>query len=312
MPKIQALQCKWLTGEYSTRILPVLLENDIEAVREEELILTKAFDEAYRAKMLVTQPALSRLDYRHWYYDDEVFANYLHTVSSFKLPAICLFESPFGYELPNIDINIFEKKLYERTELAYRIIKTNSPETTVVSPAISIVDPQHQERYLDYFIHNRSYFDVYALHCIYDMREQVAGLLTTLLTQALSALRKPVWVTRWAVPSCEHVIENPFAVTASNWKPMSHNEGAAALRAGFRAIENISRETKWFFVGVGTDDYDAAKDVPSMWESSSYPMLETEVRAWDFQHFLGALDYKGQIKQPILDAFFEIAQQNNE
>jgi hypothetical protein len=312
MSKIQALQCKWLTSEFSTKVLPLLYENGIEVVREEELTLTKVFDEAYRAKMLTTQPTLSRLDHRHWYYDDEVFVNYIHTVSAFNLPAVCLFDSPFGYELPNADIHVFEKKLYERTELAYQILKTNSPTTTVVSPAICIIDPEHQERYLDYFIHNRSFFDVYGLHCIYDMKEQTTGLLTALLTQVLGALRKPVWVTRWAVPSCEHRVENPFAILASNWTPMNHNAGAAALRAGFRAIEDLCKETRWFFAGLGKDDYGAEKDVPSMWDNSMYPMPETEIRAWDFYHFLGALTYQNQIKQPILDAFFEIAKKHNE
>lgn len=306
MPKIQALQ-----GSIDSKVLPLLTENGIEVVQEEDLMLTHVFEDSFRINMLNSK-SIGRMDHRHWYYEDELFAEYVHTIASFQLPAVCLFESPFGHELPNVDIHLFEKKLYERTRLAANAFRINSPGTKIISPAICLVHPKYQERYLDYFIHNRSFFDIYGLHCIYDMKEQTLGLLTAFLNQVLSALRKPVWVTRWAAPSCEHPIENPFAITASTWQPSHYSDAAAALRSGFRAINEVTKDTQWFFTGFGKDDYDAAKDVPSIWEKSTYPVLQDEVPVWDFYHFLGAVTYQGQLKQPILDAFFEIAQKNNE
>ena len=112
MPQIQALHGSILNGQnrYAAKVLPLLLLNEraIDIVHEEDLTLTHVFEDSYRIKMLNSSPQtrlgsplpialMGRMDHRHWYYDDELFAKYIHTIASFQLPTVCLFESPFGH-----------------------------------------------------------------------------------------------------------------------------------------------------------------------------------------------------------------------
>ncbi|MFA5385919.1 MAG: hypothetical protein WC364_14900 [Eubacteriales bacterium] len=307
--KIHTLKGEWLKGDFATQVLPVLCSNNIGTLSEEKLYLTHIFQDAYRAKILTLSPFIGVLDPCHWYYDDALFTNYIQAVASLHLPAICVFESPFGIEKPPINIHDFERKLYKRTEIAYAILKQLSPTTTVISPPISIVAPEFQDMYLDYFIHNRAYFDVYGLHCVYELQEMTIGLITSFLLQVLTTLDKPVWITRWAVPACEYSTSDRSIATCL-WKPVNYAVASAMLRTGFRIIEKITTNTKWFFVGIGKDDYDPNKAAPDMWDKFTLPSIS--VSNWGYQHFLGIIDNQNKLKQPILDEFLSIVNNHGE
>ena len=43
---------------------------------------------------------IHEMDWRHWYYDDEVFENYLQKIVAVKPEWLCVFDMPFDYERP--------------------------------------------------------------------------------------------------------------------------------------------------------------------------------------------------------------------
>lgn len=313
MSKIQALQSDYLSPVFLKQVLPVILENNVPVARSKSLSLLDVFSSDFEAAMERQTPDLAFLDFRHWYYPDDKFDEYIQRVAEFNLPAVCIGESPYGFERPSCDITAYEHKLYKRMKRASDILRLKSPSTTIVSPAISIVDPTLQENYLDFFIHNRGCFDVYSVHCVYDLKEQIAGLLTAFLNQVLHALPKPVWVTQWAVPSCEHSIENSMSITMMDWKPSSHAQAAQSLRSGFRSIEEVAgKNTKWFFTGLDRDQYVSTGRIPNFWDGYAYRNNPADAAAWDARHFLGAVDYQGNIKMEVLESLFEIVKNNEQ
>jgi len=248
---------------------------------------------------------LVNLDFKHWYDTDEVFENYITKISLIKPPAVCLFDRPYDYERPaQLHIDDFEKKLYFRSKLASSILRDHG--VKVVSPAISIVPQEYQSRYLNYFVHNRLLFDVYSMHCCYDYREQSTALLTSFLQQVLNVLKKEVWVTRWAVPSCEHPIENRHVIGKSSWTPMSYTESAVKMTHIYKTFNEMSNDCKWFYTGLSIDDYAPDKNIPNIfWDNQHYPSLLTGI-TWNHFHFMGFINYKNEMKTHLMQTLQNI------
>jgi hypothetical protein len=305
--KIQALQHDWTSPVFAKKVLPLLLQNDLAVVKSKTLFLNDVYLEDYFISMQVETPVLSVLDCCHWHYPDEAFDRYLRRIASFNLPAVCFGESPFGFERPFSELYTFEEQLYKRTKMLFDTFRLHSPSTQLVSPGISLVSPELQDHYLDYFIHNRRYFDIYAVHCTYDLKEQTLGLLTAFLNQVLQVLRKPVWVTQWAVPACDHSVVNPMSITPLDWQPITQVQAAYQLRAGFLAIEEIAGpQTRWFFTGIDRDEYTTIGKVPNMWDGYAYRANPVDSSSWSYRNFLGAVDYNGVVKSIVLDSLFQL------
>lgn len=309
MDKINVLEGDWIDDPYYDFVLPKIAEAKISICKQKTLPLTRLYDNEYWGSLRVHRVDLAVLDYRHWYYDDATFFEYVKKISEIKFPAICFSESPFGFELPSIDISSFEKKLYERSKTFSNLIRHKQPTTVLLSPAIRVLfDYDKQERYLDYFFHNYSLFDAYSLHCCTDMKEHRLGALTAFLQQILRTSFKPTWITKWAIPSCDHGIESEKMLQPTDWKPVRSPMAVRNLRKTYDAINEVAQNnTHWFFVGVGQDIYHPNKTVPiPYWQTSSLYRSDNPSTSWQPEHFMGCVDYLGAVKEKVLQGFLDL------
>ncbi len=310
--KINLLEGEWTRNVTGTPVYTNLLKSGFRALREQTLPLTRLYDDNYWGVLRSVHTVfLAKLDFRHWYYDDDVFYEYMKRVSSIRFPAICLFDSPFGHEMPNVDIDVFEKKLFDRTKVFYNTIKHKHPDTIIVSPSICITDERYRDRYRDYFVHNRRYFDVYSMHCSYDVNEQNTALLMAFLNEVLQIAPKEVWVTRWSVPSSDVPIMSPSTMGGITWHPVRWAEASHHMLNVFQGVEDLTKhKTRWFFTGCGFDEYHPDKQVQEpLWVQ--YPHLYPKsTLSWNYSHFLGLLTYDNKVKEPILDTLLKLHEQN--
>jgi len=242
------------------------------------------------------------LDPVHWHYSDEIFEEYVRKIASYPFPVIRLFDSPY-YERPmNISLINFNNMLYRRTKLAANIIKGKQPDTIILSPAICLVDNELHSYYRDYFMHNRMYFDAYAMHYCHDMKEHTLARLLTLLSEVLYILHKPVWVTRWAVPSCD------FNVTNSEWKPVGVWDHVKKMKKHYQSFNEVANQMFWFFGGMVKDMYDPSVKIQSVDTSflTSFCLGHEQPSMWKEYHFMGISDCAGHIKMPILTMLEEL------
>ncbi len=312
--KLTILEGEWLGREYYSNILPQLNQKNIPTAHSQIIPLTKLHDKEYWGALRSSHNIdIASLDHRHWFYEDDIFEQYVDKIASVSFPAVCMFDCPFGYEMPNANLVAFEKKLYERSKILSDALRARQEKTTIISPAISMVNLEHQDTYLSYFVHNRTLFDVYGMHICYDMRETLTGILTAFLNQVLGVVRKPVWITKWAIPSLQQPIDNLETLSSSVWKPMIYSEAARKLTHTFQVIEEITQgNSKWLYAGMGLDAYNRYSTGPSsFWDQ--YPLYRFNATkfGWDFYHFMGTMTHDGHIKRPILDAVMELADANN-
>lgn len=291
------------------RILPLFQAKNIPIFTELTIPLTRLYDDSYwRALAVAHTHLIAKFDHRHWAFDDETFELYVNRIAAIPFVAIRPFDCPYDYERPaNIDISLFSEKLFERTKTAVAILKNNNA-AKIVSPSICV--SSQMEMYLDYFVHNRC-FDIYSLHCCSDFQEQSNALLTALLSQVYSLLARPVWVTRWAAPSCQHLIAGTRTLTKSAWNPMSYAESSAKLKHMFKTVENIvSGNSTWFYTGVEQDEYDPNATLFGKWAKDKQCMV-SQKSSWDWPDFLGAITHDWSIKDALLNTVFDIAATNN-
>lgn len=314
LDKISILEGEWIDRTWLSEagdidLLSRLSKAGFSIQQEHTLPLTRLHDDNFWGSLRsVHRIFMARIDHRHWYFDDEVFHDYVRKVSNIRFPAVALGDSPYGHEYPRqVGLDAFEKKLFERTKILADAIKNKHPDTLIVSPHICVVDYNLRERYLDYFVHNRKHFDVYGLNCCFDMREQSVAVLTALLNEVLYILKKDVWVTRWSVPACNEKIQNPNVMAAPSWRPMFVEEAAIQLKNIYEAVENITGgRSKWFFSGCSKDEYHPSKKVPeSLWLTDPH-MRVASTPMWNFSHFTGLVDYHNKVKEPILQSLMNL------
>ena len=139
------------------------------------------------------------LDYRHWFYNDDIFESYIRQIARTK-PFAVRMSNEFPEKIP---LAAFEKKLHERSSVVSRIIKNESPSTTVVSIPVGPIPEKLQKIYLDYFNTKNSCFDVIAVACDFNPDERDVAIMARLATQARKFSPKPLWMVKWEVPSYE-------------------------------------------------------------------------------------------------------------
>ena len=236
------------------------------------------------------------LDHRHWLYDDETFFKYARIISSIPFKALAIFESPFGYESQNSYRH--DEKVYRRTKTLVDLVKSKQ-KTIIVSPSIRLVSHEVERKYIDYFIKYRSLFDVYSVQMCTCTTDQDVGAVCSLTKQVLDILRKPVWVTKWAVPSCELQISNSKMINPVSWKPLTHVSAANRMRFMYDTIRSITTDVKWFYL-LGSDLYCDDAFPPDNY-SDDIPYRADSKSDWGLHHFLGIIDYHSNIKLPILE-----------
>lgn len=306
MQKVNVLEGEWLGDAYVKYVRPIFKRENLPLLKYAELPLTHLHNNEFWGNLRSTPPDIVSLDHRHWHYDNETFVLYANRIASIPLKAVCLFESPFGYERPlSMPMKDFQRCLSERTKTFVNIIKGRQSKAMVLSPAIRVINPDVQNIFLDYLMHNRSYFDAYAVHCCIETTDHQLGALTGFLNQVLNILHKPVWVTRWAVPSFNNRIRSSKLLNPSDWSPLAPKLAALKLKTMYTNINEVAQDCKWLFVGAGTDNYHPDKLMPMWGNMACRPDFARG--NWEAHHFLGLTDYQGELKQDVLDAFLSIA-----
>lgn len=310
--KINALLGDWNYKDWQ-KISPVLDEMvkfKIRALEQKTISLLHVNEPAYWTELRSTNRIfLAELDHHHWTFSDSVFEKYVRRLASSGLNAVALFQSPYGYESPPVPMATFEKKLYQRAKMFVTIFRNESPKTTLLSPQIAVIAPDLRDAYLEFLVHNRSYFDVYALNCCYDYNEVTTAFLTGLLSEIISTAAKEVWVTRWSVGASNEPIRYGQIMPEKEFVPLLFTQAAAYLRSVFNNIENITnKRCKWFFTGVHVDRYHPDKKrEESIWDD--HPNLEGgRGPYWDFSDVSGLVTYDGKIKEPLLEALLQLVQ----
>ena len=279
MEKINVLEGQ---GDAYEVILPHFVEKGVSVVKQEILPLTQLYNKDYWRSLSQQNISLALLDNNHWFYPDDVFKEYARKISFIPFAAVCMFDQPFEQDAD------FEKKLYERTKILSEAIRSRQKKTVIVSPPIRVLGSDEQKRFLDYLVYNRSMFDAYGVHCCMQVTDHSMGFLTGLLHQALTALIKPVWVTRWAIPSREYSLDG--RVIQSDTPTDNYLLAARNLKTTYLCIDEVSPQTKWFFAGAEADAFHPDKAVPK----------------WTDEHFIGLIDPDGEIKEPVLESFLDI------
>lgn len=314
--KVNVLEGDWLSSDYYDLIKPRFIEKDIPTFRQEVLSLIRLYDESYWGGLRsVHRIDLAVLDPHHWQFNDSVFAEYVERIISVRFPVICISDYPFGYDVPQVEIEEYARKLSQRTAFLATSIKKRHPRTVILSPAIGVVPQDYLDFCLDYYISNRQHFDAYAVHCCNNSDEHTLGRLTSLLTQILKILPKELWITKWAIPCFEGKLVGSSVMGATSWEPIGDQASGQRLRRTFTLLETIAKgNSKWFYVGVGKDAYHPRlspspdsywNPLTTIWHPGSYKST------WDFYHFLGMLTHDGQVKDNLLESFISLALRNN-
>ena len=316
--KINAIAGPWVDNDFHSKIYPQLDQAGIPTFRQETLPLTRLHDDNYWWELRAAHRIdFAVLDYHHWHYDDDVFDKYLERVASVRFPVICIAECPFGFERPlQVSPEDFTTKLFERTRKLSTIIREKHPSTILLSPGIGLIDEKLSRLYLDYFMHNRQFFDSYAVHICNNMREHALGQVSSFLNQVLAISPKKLWITKWAIPAFDGKVINSQVVAPSGWEPFRMRDAAQRLERSFSFIETIAPAgSHWFYTGTGKDYYKPRRKVGSVefWNPVASSVIPPEYSyGWEYWHFLGLMNSDGEIKQLLLQALVQIAKYKNE
>jgi len=313
--KVNTLEGSWVTDDYRRLVAPRLAEAGIPSCRQQVLPITRLHDDEYWWELRSShQIDIAIPDHRHWFFEDLVFDKFVERLVSVRFPVFCLFEAPFGFEMPKLDAEVFAKKLFERASQLATAIREKHPETVILSPAIYSLPEEHKYRYLDFFIHNRQLFDGYAVHCCNDMTEHTLGKMSSFLNQVMDVLPKRVWVTKWGVPCFDGRVVSTQVMAPAGWEPYQSSSAEQRLQRSFSLIESIARSgSHWFYVGTGRDFYKPRRvPGPQEYWSSVSPIIPDDYSyGWQYWHFLGLLTSDGEPKGKLLDSFIKFASQQN-
>lgn len=296
--KINIIDGEWL--DKSTLFLGKLDLAGIQRFRETNLPFSRVYDKLFWGKMQGHHDTFfAKIDFRHWYHDDEDFHQYVHQITRIRFPCVIIAESPYTHEYPRqVNINAFEKKLFNRTRFLIDSIKNKHPQTNILSPAICVVSSEHRNRYLDYFLQFRSDFDYYTMHCI-NVPERDMVSLSAFFSEISAILPKELWITRWAVPSCDNGSSHGIGSEV-----LSSMLAAKKIQNMFETIEILTKNrSKWFFSGCTKDDT-SGKMKESLWSKNSQVFVE-DVSAWN--NFLGIVSQDHKMKDPIVDILLKLA-----
>ena len=285
------------TNGLPANVKPYFFSAKIPIVHYETLLLTELRNENYWDGLNTFEIEIAFLDHRHWLYDYDIFFEYVKKISNLPFKAISIFESPFGYESQNSYLH--DDKVYRRTKILVDTIKSKQ-NTLIISPSIRSFSFETEKKYVDYFIKYRSLFDIYSIQMCTCTSDQEVGAVCGLTKQILDILRKPIWVTKWAVPSCEIKITSSKLLNPSSWKPISHLFAATRMKFIFDSINEIYGDTKWFYT-ISKDMYTDNQLPPNNYVDDTVYRVDTKTEGWGPEHFIGVVDYNGNIKRPILE-----------
>jgi len=316
--KINALEGSWVDADSHGEVYPRFDNAFIPIFRQEVLPLTQLHNDKYWWELRSSHKIdMAVLDHRHWYYEDEVFEKYVERIASIDVPIICLSESPFGFERPQIDLKTFAEKLFERTQYLVHLVRKDHRKTTILSPGIGVMNENYRRFYLDFFVQNHRLFDGYALHVCNNLREHTLGQIASFLNQVMKLSAKPLWITKWAVPTFEGKIINTQVIGETGWEPYTYSNAVKRLIRSFVFFEDMaSSGSYWFYTGTGKDIYKPRRVIgpKEFWEPHNSSVIsepEDYTPDWDYRHFLGMLTADGAFKEKFFKGLLNLAAKNN-
>lgn len=248
----------------------------------------------------------SFLDYRHWYYNDDVFEQYLNRVLSFKPEYLFIFDKPFDHERPwKIDTPTFEKKMIYRAERIKSFFKNNSPETQLVSPFIFSVHDLYLKAYSNFLALTHHLYDYYSVFCSNDMSDMSIGRINSLLKEILNHSDKPI-IVFVAIPCGKNK-------NSEDYSPFNEKVATEKLVQLINLFNSISQNCYYFYFGIDKDVYDENKK-PSPFDFWNNEMpLDTYIMEykWDWHSFLGLTDSRGKVKIGLMKTILDIAEKLN-
>lgn len=310
LPRISVLYGNWIEDSVFGLLFPLL--SGLSKFEELLLPFDRLDDEDFwrtighaQNKTASNKYLIGRLDFRHWAHSDEDFDRYLKKVTSIYFPSYAPSDCPFDYESPAQTIQSFSQKVYARTRRAAEVIRQRQPDSLILSPSICL--SREMDRYLEFFVHNRNYYDVYSLHCCNDGGDESTSALGTFLRRVLSVLRKPVWATRWGLSSCDGPITSSKTMAISSWRPVSLHEAAARYQHSFRMVEDIAQnDVRWFITNLCLDEFSPLVN-PSNAPKYRHYMNVHDSNEWSWQHFTGLASFNKVPKLVILKKLADIA-----
>jgi hypothetical protein len=296
--KISVVETKGLPSNVKSYFISA----KIPIIRYETLLLTELHNENYWYNVNAYETEIVFLDHRHWLYDDDIFLEYVTQISKVPFKSISVFESPFGYESQNSYLH--DEKVYSRTKILVDKVKSKQ-DTLIISPSIREISVKTEKKYLDYFIKYRSLFDIYSVQMCTCTTDQSIGAVCGFTKQVLDILPKPVWVTKWAVPSCEIPITSSKLLYPSSWKPISHSLAAIRMKFMFDSFNDIYKDIKWCYV-LSKDLYKDNQFPPDNYMDDLVYRVDHKMEEWGPEHFIGIVDYNGNIKFPIVEVLCKL------
>jgi len=252
------------------------------------------------------------MDYRHWYYGDDVFAKYVNKIAEMKPKRLCVFGMPFDYERPwKIDVETFSYKLFQRTETIVHTMREKSPDTLLIAPALSVINSECRHFYDSFFAYHGTLFDAYSVMCSNDMSDISIGDISSALVKNLKWAKIPVYL--WcAVPSGQEV-DTARIINDNRFVPLAERAAARKVEQLFYLFNNIADEVNLFYFGIDKDAFDPHRNPkPSdFWEDRLPIDLYVHDYKWNWFHFLGLIDHNDKVKTYLLKTLFDLADEHN-
>lgn len=285
-----SLSLKYILSEYLS---------NIQSIDTKKLSVTNLYNSNHWNELQATSKScFGIIDKNIWSLSDDDFYKYFYEISKLNFDSIYFENSPY-FDFLNPDIDGFDQLLKNKTSLIRNLIRN----TKIISPPICLINEKYQSRYFNYLISNRNNFDIYGLSYFYDCNEPNIAKLFTCINQLVNISKKPIYVLNWSVYCCEKDIEQNYL--QSNFVKNTQTEAYLILLKNYNnLVNNFKTKIEWF-LKPSKDDYAPSKSVPN--EINTYSTFGFDrTNYWNFNHFLGLVDYNNNIKQKILDAYIEI------
>jgi len=250
---------------------------------------------------------LISLDFRHWYYSDDVFDDYINYIAKLKPHYLFVFDAPYVHERPwKVDIEAFAYRLSYRCSKLVDLMRRESPETILIAPNISVLF-EHKQIYMDFLMHHHHLFDVYSVMCANNMNDISIGMISSMTKEISDLSKKPIWLL-CAIPCGESMRTKDISYDA--FDPLTEDMAVYKMNRTFELFQAINQDTSLFYFGIGKDTFDpiTKPDPSDFWNDSVHFKSENK---WDWFHFLGLTDHSDRVKAYLLKGILNLAKKNN-
>lgn len=311
--KIYAAEGDWLDSQYEINVKPLFEQNDVSVVVYKKIPLIKMYDENFWNSDQSTCD-VAFVDDRLWEQGDDYFQYYIQRLAKIKCQAIVVFDYIYQEKLP-YDVVFYQKKLIQRTQLAAKIIKENNRQAVLISPCVNLFSNTYWHQHIDYFRQMRNCFDVYGYSMCHDFSEQALAKSQSALKQVFDMLNKDVWINKWSIPCSGESEINYLKRQKNNYLPYDLETARKKMTHLFTQTESMcNNKTKWFFTGTGKDEFHKDRKIQNIDYCNAREKISlaySDRCEWNHSHFIGSMNYAGELKQHIVEHLLHISKTCN-